>query len=132
MFPVNGTLIDRAEADMPPWFMPDAIGAFIPNDQLLRKARYYPGSRRPKDWSPGKTGTYSKYVGDHVLWVRGCGKFWTVERVSLWDDSDQVLTHAVKCPMPIFTAQYQEAMRLAEFCNPEVPVDIASLRWKRT
>ena len=49
---LDGTLIDRAKADMPPWFMPDAGGAFIPCDQLLRKAHYRPGSNRPRDWAP--------------------------------------------------------------------------------
>jgi len=71
---LDGTLIDRAKADMPPWFMPDAGGAFIPCDQLLRKAHYRPGSNRPRDWAP-RTGTYSKWFGDYVLCVRGCGKF---------------------------------------------------------
>jgi hypothetical protein len=106
-------IVERSQADLPNSFLGWAPGAAIASDDLLRRAGYHPGARRPTGWVPGKEPdvfTKERYVYDYLL-VRGAGEFWTVER-----NADEALAFEFG-PTPIFTRTVEAAMYLAEYCR---------------
>jgi len=105
-------VVDRSKADLPKWFVEWAPGAAIASDDLLRRAGYHPGARRPPEWVPGKEPdvfTKRRNIIDLLL-VRGAGEFWTVER-------DYEALSFEFGPTPLFTGTSEGAMYLAEYCH---------------
>jgi hypothetical protein len=106
-------IVGRNKADLPNWFLGWAPGVAVASDDLLRRAGYHPGARRPPGWAPGKEPdvfTKGRSIFDLLL-VRGAGEYWTVERCE-----DEALAFEFG-PTPIFTHTPEAAMYLAEFCQ---------------
>jgi hypothetical protein len=79
------------------------------------------GVSSPAHWSRGTSG-FKKIArdGKAVLWVQRCGEFWIIER-SLRVDADLVKDETLVFafgPRPIWTRTLEEAMWLAEYCDP--------------
>ena len=115
-------VIERRKTKLPDRFVAWTPGIVVASYHLLWLAHYRPGSRRPPGWSPGQPDVFTKVVRNNRLLVRGCGKFWTVER-----EIDEVLvfTHG---SMPIFTRTCEAAMRLAEYFHLH-PDQVPDVRW---
>jgi hypothetical protein len=108
-------VIERDGTELHDQFVAWAPGAAVASNGLLKAAQYRRGSRRPPGWCPRNPDVFSKRVGGNLLWVRGCGEFWIIEREI---DEVLVLKHG---SLPIFTRTYQAAMRLAGYCHPHPP-----------
>lgn len=84
--------LDRDQAKMPSFYLPEAPGVVIAGDPLLRAVGYRPGSRRPSDWfkfSPGVFRHFKLKDGMITQQVRtGDAKFWVVERFRSGDWHD--------------------------------------------
>jgi hypothetical protein len=128
-------VIERSGCGVPDWFLPLARGAAIASDTLLHQAGYRHGMRRPLGWiepSPN----YFVRIKDHLapncsLMVRECEdtSLWTIERlneVRCSEDVDEILVHLFGST-PIFTRNYQSAMRLAIHSHVNDPFH--GLRW---
>src|SRR6266436_2032608 len=105
-------VVERSKTELPDDFVPWAPGAVIASDYLLRASGCRPGSRRPKGWSQREPDVFRKRVNGNTLTVSGCGEFWTIER-----ENAEALAF-IFGPLPVFTRTSQEAMRLAEYCQP--------------
>jgi hypothetical protein len=108
-------VVDRGKLDLPDWYLGWAPGGAIANDDLLRRAGYHPGARRPRGWAPERQRdvfTKGRYIFD-LLMVRGAGEFWTVER-----REDEALAFEFG-PTPIFTGTAEAGMFLCEFCQSD-------------
>jgi hypothetical protein len=79
--------IDRAQTEMPDWYMPSAEGVLIAGEEMLRAAGPRRGAADPGGWSRGTSG-FKKTArdGKTVLWVQQCGSYWIVERSRHLDD----------------------------------------------
>ena len=124
---------DRNECGcLPDWFVPLARGVAIASDELLRKAGYHRGMRKPDGWRKIDRDCYSRVIGDQggrwvdTLVVRRCDKHerWVIQRRVA--DFDEVLVFNFGST-PIFTRSYQSAMRVAMYCNGNNPPH--GLRW---
>jgi hypothetical protein len=123
-------VIDRTP-EMPDWYVPAAKGVLIAGEDMLRAAGYVPGSSSPYGWSPGQPGAFKKLLPDgYILWVRENGKLWAIER-SLGRDTDEALTSLLG-PRLLCTRTYEAAMRLAEYCHPQAPLNVPGLTWSDT
>jgi hypothetical protein len=73
--------VDRAQTEMPDWYLPSADGVLIAGEDVLRAAGHRPGASRLTGWSRATSG-FKKAArdGTTVLWVQQCGKFWIIER----------------------------------------------------
>jgi hypothetical protein len=112
--PLIAEVVERSNTELPEHYVPWSPAIVLASDELLRLANYRAGSRRPPGWCPGQPDVFTKVVNRNRLLVRGCGKFWTVER-----ELDEVLAFKFGS-MPIFTRTPEAAMRLAEHCHPHV------------
>jgi hypothetical protein len=114
------SFVERGETELPTDYLPKAPGVIFAGEHMLREAGYVAGSNRPRGWRRLWPGNYRKYVGKHILMVRQCGgpmsEHWTVERLD--EDYNTEALVLPFGPAPIFTRQYQSAMRLAEYCYP--------------
>jgi hypothetical protein len=129
-WPTIEEVIDRAKVDLPPWFIPLARGVAIGSDLLLYRADYRAGSYRPRGWTKFNSGVFnSGLTGSRRLRVRQVAgqNLWTVERYRPCSRSgdEEVLVH-VFGSTPIFTRNYQSAMRLAEYCDSR---RLPGLKW---
>jgi len=135
------TWLDRDQAKMPNYYLPEAPGVAIAGDSLLRAVGYDCGSRRPRGWVESNAGVFRYYStpGDKmILQVReGDAKFWVVERfrVNDWlDPSGRVpgvnIYTLVYAPSgrPIWAPTHQAAMHLAQYCHPTFRSPVAG-RW---
>jgi hypothetical protein len=117
---VDGVL-DRAETELPDWYLSQADGAVIAGADMLRAAGRRPGHSRPAGWSRGVSGfKKTSRDGKTILWVQQCGKFWIIER-SLPVDADLVKDETLVFafgPRQICTRTPEAAMWLAEYCDP--------------
>jgi hypothetical protein len=119
--------LDRAETEIPDWYLSQADGAVIAGEDMLRAAGW-PGRSRPAGWSRGASG-FKKTArdGKTILWVQRCGQFWIIER-SLRVDAgvvkDETLVFAIG-PRPIWTRTPGAGMWLAEYCDTTPPLLVA-------
>ena len=114
-------IIDRAQTEMPNWYLPSADGALIAGEDMLDAVGHRSGVRHPAGWSRGISG-FKKTArdGTTVLWVQQCGNFWIIERSLLLHGGymkDETLVF-VSGSRPIWTRTRQAAMQLAEHCDP--------------
>ena len=114
-------IIDRAQTEMPNWYLPSADGALIAGEDMLDAVGHRSGVRHPAGWSRGISG-FKKTArdGTTVLWVQQCGNFWIIERSLLLYGGymkDETLVF-VSGSRPIWTRTRQAAMQLAEHCDP--------------
>ncbi len=147
------SLLDRNQTEMPSDYLPEAPGVAIAGDALLRDIGYLPGSKRPTDWVKTNSGVFrclrrlsppacSRYATDPdrmILQVRQSGnqKLWVIERFLDGDWLDPsgrypgLNIYALVCAhsgRPIWTSNYQAAMRLAQYCHP-IPRSPVAGRW---
>jgi len=121
-------VLDRAQTEMPDWYLPSAEGVLIAGEDILGAAGHRPGSPDPAGWSHGASG-FRKLArdGKTVLWVQRCGQFWIIERslrLGRGDTRGETLVFAFGA-RPIWTRTRAAAMRLAEFCDPIPPAPVA-------
>ena len=120
--------IDRDETCLPGDYLPDAPGALIADDGMLRAAGYISGSYRPRKWERVKPGAFIRRLyGGFTLRVRQCGDarstHWVIERLHRSSvggkeyEIIETLAFAFQ-HSPIWANNYQAAMRLAEYCYP--------------
>lgn len=124
-------LVERHAASLPDDMIRSAQHAYIPSHEELMLAEYYEGRYRPRGWQLKEPTVFKKPSGSHVLWVRGTRlkpPLWTVERLGVMNDDDQMLCFAFG-PMPILTRCYQAAMWLAEHCHPNTPENLGCMHW---
>ena len=124
-------IIDRAQTEMPNWYLPSADGALIAGEAMLDAVGHRSGVRHPAGWSRGISG-FKKTArdGTTVLWVQQCGNFWIIERSLRLEGGymkDETLT-SVSSSRPIWTRTREAAMRLAEYCDP-MPAAAEAARW---
>jgi hypothetical protein len=124
-------IIDRAQTEMPNWYLPSADGALIAGEDMLDAVGHRSGVRHPAGWSRGISG-FKKTArdGTTVLWVQQCGNFWIIERSLLLHGGymkDETLVF-VSGSRPIWTRTRQAAMQLAEHCDP-MPRDPVAGYW---
>src|SRR5664280_2042546 len=78
--------IDRSQTKMPDDYLPGAPGVLIAGEDMLRAAGYVPGSNRPRGWLPANHRNFRRrprHKGDHMLWVRKCGKLWILSLIHI-------------------------------------------------
>jgi hypothetical protein len=137
--------LDRAEAGMPDYFIPEAPGVLLAGKDMLIAVGNVPEAPEPAGWTPGvplipdhprawEAADFEKPSadGDRMLRVKRFGKFWMPERsirVS-WSRGQlrqvQSLVFAFG-NAPIWTRDRQAAMRLAEYCDPIPTSPVAGL-----
>lgn len=125
--------IERAQTEMPGFYLPNARGALIAGDDMLHAAGYVSGSYRPRGWTPAKPGNYQRRIGGYTLRVRQCGDrhsdHWVIDRLRTLKVNgalvvlgyDYLIVETLVCAfgsVPIWARKYQAAMRLAEHCHP--------------
>jgi hypothetical protein len=124
-------IIDRAQTEMPEWYLRWAQGVLIAAPGILSTSGHRPGTFHAAGWSRGASGfKRASRDGKSVLWVQQCGKFWIIER-SIHLDSvytqDEALISSFGA-RPIWTRTRQAAMELAEYCDP-LPRDPVAGFW---
>jgi hypothetical protein len=129
--PLFEELVDRAQTEMPDWYLRSADGVLIAGKDILRAAGHRPGTPHLTGWSCGASG-FKKTArdGKTILWVQQCGKFWIIERSLRLDGDymkDETLVFAFGS-RPIWTRTREVAMRLAELCDP-IPAAAMSGYW---
>lgn len=139
--------LERAQTDIPSFYLPGAQGAWIAGDDMLHATGYVSGSYRPRGWTLAKPGVFQRRIGDYTLQVRQCGDRhshrWVIEHLStltvngalivLGNDYRTVQTLACAFGLvPIWARKYQAAMRLAEHCHPMPRSPVATAGVKRT
>jgi hypothetical protein len=74
-------IIDRAQTEMPNWYLPSADGVLIAGEDMLGAVGCRSDVRHSTGWSRGASG-FRQVSRDatSVLWVQPCGKFWIIER----------------------------------------------------
>ena len=122
-------IIDRAQTEMPNWYLPSADGALVAGEDMLDAVGHRSGVRHPAGWSRGISG-FKKTArdGTTVLWVQQCGNFWIIERSLLLHDGYMKDETLVSGSRPIWTRTRQAAMQLAEHCDP-MPRDPVAGYW---
>jgi hypothetical protein len=130
---VIAEVLDRRNCDLPDCFAPLARGVAIASACILRTAGYRPGSRAPRHWIRKSREMFNLIPGPKNLVTRACRcggqDLWTIEQ---WDagrryrDTDEALVFTFGST-PIFTRNYQSAMRLAMYCQLNGPP--RGLRW---
>jgi hypothetical protein len=118
--PIFDAVLDRAQTEMPDWYLPSADGVLIAGQPVLDAIGYVSGGRDPAGWSRGASGFWKPgFDANIVLWVQECGQYWIVERSRSegGERRDETLVYAFG-PCPIWTRDRQAAMRLAEYCDP--------------
>jgi hypothetical protein len=124
-------VLDRAQTEMPEWYLPSAQRVLIAAHNILCAAGHRPTTFYPTGWSRGASGfKKASRDGKSVLWVQPCGKFWIIERSIHLDAvymQDEALVSAFGA-WPIWTRTRQAAMQLAEHCDP-VPRDPVTGYW---
>jgi hypothetical protein len=125
--PIFDAVLDRAQADMPDWYLSSAHGVLIAGKPVLDAIGEDPGRRDPAGWFRSASGFWKPgFDANTVLWVQKCGQYWIVERSQCrgGEHRDETLVYAFG-PCPIWTRDRQAAMRLAEYCDPipQAPVE---------
>jgi hypothetical protein len=119
--------IGRDKTALPDDYLPDAPGALIADEGMLRAAGYVRGSYRPRGWDRVKPGVFEKSYGGSIFRVRQCGnarsEHWVIERLhrSTVGERNYEIIEALVFAFqhsPIWASSYQAAMRLAEYCHP--------------
>ena len=134
-------MLDRAQAGMTEYFMPEAVrGVLIAGRGMLAAAGHFPGAPEPVGWTPGvpllpevevdgrrvsATADYEKpsVDGERMLRAKRFGKFWMPER-SIRVSGGRYQMREIQGlvfafgSVPIWTRDRQAAMRLAEHCDP--------------
>jgi hypothetical protein len=118
-------VIDRPELDLPEWYLRHSQGALIAGENILKAAGYRARSHQPYGWKKIHRFKFERVSddGQRILLVRGCGDFWTVERLQTGDGRTMPFydAYALVCAFscrPIWAHRRQAAMRLAEYCDP--------------
>jgi hypothetical protein len=124
-------VLDRAQTEMPEWYLRSVREVLIAARDVLATSRHRPGAFHAGGWSRGASGfKRASRDGKSVLWVQQCGKFWIIER-SIHLDSvytqDEALISSFGA-RPIWTRTRQAAMELAEYCDP-LPRDPVAGFW---
>ena len=124
-------VLDRAQTEMPEWYLRSAQGVLIAGPGILSTSGHRPGIFHAAGWCRGESG-FRKVSrdGKSVLWVQPCGKFWIIERSIHLDAvymQDEALISAFGA-RPIWTRTRQAAMQLAEHCDP-MPRDPVAGYW---
>ncbi len=139
-------MLDRAQAGMVEYFMPEAVrGVLIAGRGMLAAAGHFPGAPEPVGWTPGvpllpgwrglEVADFEKPSadGERMLRAKQFGAFWMPEssiRVE-WGRKPlrvvQALVFAFE-DIPIWTRDQKAAMRLAEHCDP-IPAPPVAGRW---
>jgi hypothetical protein len=130
--------LDRDQAGMPDYFVPEAPGALLAGKDMLIAAGDIPGAPEPKGWTPGvplmpelngrrawETADFEKPSadGERMLRIKRLGKFWMPERsirvkCGRYNYREvQALVFAFGSA-PIWTRTPRAAMRLAAHCDP--------------
>jgi hypothetical protein len=74
-------VLDRAQTEMPKWYLPSAQKVLIAAPDILSTSGHRPGAFHAAGWSRGASGfKKASRDGKSVLWVQPCGKFWIIER----------------------------------------------------
>jgi hypothetical protein len=124
-------ILDRAQTEMPEWYLRSAQGVLIAAPGILSTSGHRPGTFHAAGWSRGASGFKKpSRNGKSVLWVQPWGKFWIVERSVHLDAvymRDEALVSAYGA-RPIWTRTRQAAMELAEYCDP-MPRDPVAGYW---
>jgi hypothetical protein len=67
-------VLDRGQTELSAHYLPEAPGVMMAGEDLLRAARYVPGSHRPRGWEPLGDGFMKRSRNRiHLLGVRQCG-----------------------------------------------------------
>ena len=139
--------LDRAQAGMPDYFIPEAPGVLLAGKDMLIAAGDVPGAPEPAGWSPGvplmpgedgrrawEAADFEKPSsdGERILRAKRFGKFWMPERsIRVTIGRGQLReVHALVFAFgnaPIWTRDRQAAMRLAEYCDPIPAAPVAGL-----
>ncbi len=126
------TCLEKHKAGLPAWLVPSAESVYVPTGDQLKVAGSFKGRYRPRGWKLKETEVFRKVIGTHELWVRRTLNrrypFWTLERVGVNNDDDQMLCYAFG-PMPILTKTHQAAMWLAQHCHPNAPNNLGFMHW---
>lgn len=127
-------VLSRVQAGLPDNFAPWAPGIVVPSTYLLNAAKARSEGLRAADWNNvdargrPNTGFFSKWLSEGLtLRVRGCNRFWTVER-SIPHRVVQILVYPFGA-LPVFTRTHEQAMQLAEYCQPCPGGPVSILRW---
>src|SRR5262245_19101995 len=76
-----GQVVDRAQTEMPEWYLRSAREVLIVARGMPATSRHRPGTFHAIGWSRGASGfKKASRDGKSVLWVQPCGKFWIIER----------------------------------------------------
>jgi hypothetical protein len=130
-------MLDRAQAGMTEYFMPEAVrGVLIAGRDMLAAAGHIPGAPEPVGWTPGvpllpdypralEVADFEKPSadGERMLRAKQFGHFWMVER-SIRVSRGRYQTREIQGlvfafgSVPIWTRDQKAAMRLAEHCDP--------------
>ena len=130
-------ILDRHLTSLPSNYLPEAPGALIAGEDMLRAAGHIRNRRRPRGWTPHRPGVFRKSIGNELLLqVRQCGnarsKHWAIEVVHQPKFSREWV-EALVCAFsdrPIWARTYQGAMRMAEHCHP-LPRRPVAGRWAK-
>jgi hypothetical protein len=119
-------ILDRSDIGFYDGFQPSIRHVSIAGPALLRAVRYVPGSAPPPDWKRTRAG-FRKQFGAVELWVVPLARYWAIGRsVPNQPDRSELLVCAFS-DNPIWTRKKEEAMTLADHCQPR-PRRIAA-RW---
>ena len=124
-------VFDRAQTEMPGWYLRSAREVLIAARDILPISGHRPEAFHAAGWSRSASGfKKASRDGKSVLWVQQCGKFWIIERSIHLDAvymQDEALVSAFGA-RPIWTRTRQAAMQLAEHCDP-MPRDPVAGYW---
>lgn len=121
-------------------YLPTVIGGLVATPRLLLRAGYRPRQYLQRGWRISGRGEFKRRAkgGKYDLIVRQSddrGELWSIERAIYFRGQlkvEEALTNILG-PMMIFTREFQQAMRLAEWCHPHPPpMDAPAVGWTDT
>ena len=121
-------ILDRSKAQLVDGYLPFVTYALIAGPAFLSALRYVPASAPPPDWTRTRVGFCKQFRGGAVtLWVQKWDRWWQIGRcVANRPDQDELLVCAFSNNL-IWTRKKEEAMFIAEHCQPR-PRRVAA-RW---
>jgi hypothetical protein len=119
--------MDRAQANLPPFFPAEAKGAVVAGPDLIRELEDYSNSYESWGWEASVDGTafrrgyvdrnFPPKIIDGELQIIRQGELWYIYR-----EFDPCRTQALVVAfenVPICTRTFRDAIRLAEHCHPD-------------
>jgi len=119
--------VDRAEASLPDFFLPQAPGVIVASADFLRATKPSLSPDHGTGWSMVDVNRWQSH--DSALEVAKLGEYWFIGRRELYGKITDTIVEAFG-RAPICTRSSSDAIIVAERCHPEVHLPIGA-KWVR-